>query len=30
MGESYTADSNLLSDLEGTEYEDAAAHIRTY
>lgn len=26
----YTADSNLLSELEGTEYEDAAAHIRTY
>lgn len=26
----YTADSNLLSDLEGSEYEDAVAHIQTY
>lgn len=26
----YTADGNLLDDLEGTEYEDVAAHIRTY
>lgn len=26
----YTADSSLLTDLEGTEYEDAVAHIGTY
>jgi predicted nucleic acid-binding protein len=26
----YTADRTLLTDLEGTEYEDAAAHIQTY
>jgi predicted nucleic acid-binding protein len=26
----YTADTTLLTDLEGTEYEDAAAHIQTY
>jgi len=26
----YTADTTLLTDLEGSEYEDAVAHIRTY
>lgn len=26
----YTADSNLLTDLEGTEYEDTVAHVKTY
>jgi predicted nucleic acid-binding protein len=26
----YTADATLLADLEGTEYGDAVAHIRTY
>jgi len=26
----YTADTTLLTDLEGTEYEDAVAHIQTY
>lgn len=26
----YTADTNLLTDLDGTEYEDAVAHVRTY
>lgn len=26
----YTADTNLLTDLEGTDYEDAVAHIKTY
>ncbi|AUX09635.1 PilT protein domain protein [Halalkaliarchaeum desulfuricum] len=26
----YTADSNLLTDLDGSEYEDAVTHIRTY
>jgi predicted nucleic acid-binding protein len=26
----YTADTTLLTDLDGTEYEDAVAHIQTY
>ena len=26
----YTADRNLLQDLDGSEYEDAVAHIQTY
>jgi predicted nucleic acid-binding protein len=26
----YTADGNLLADLEGSEYADAVVHIRTY
>ncbi len=26
----YTADGNLLDDLEGSEYEDVARHVRTY
>lgn len=26
----YTADTGLLTELEGTEYEDAVAHIQTY
>jgi predicted nucleic acid-binding protein len=26
----YTADTTLLTDLEGTEYEDAVTHIQTY
>jgi predicted nucleic acid-binding protein len=26
----YTADGNLLQDLEGSKYEDAVAHIQTY
>lgn len=26
----YTADGNLLEDLEGSEYEDTVVHIRTY
>jgi predicted nucleic acid-binding protein len=26
----YTADGNLLQDLEGSEYEDTVAHIQTY
>ena len=26
----YTADRNLLEDLDGTEYEDTVAHIQTY
>jgi len=25
-----TADGNLLQDLDGSEYEDSVAHIRTY
>jgi predicted nucleic acid-binding protein len=26
----YTADGDLLQDLDGSEYEDTVAHIRTY
>jgi predicted nucleic acid-binding protein len=26
----YTADGNLLQDVEGSEYENTVAHIRTY
>ena len=26
----YTADGNLLQDLDGSEYEDTVAHIQTY
>jgi len=26
----YTADTTLLTDLDGTAYDDAVAHIRTY
>ncbi|EMA12508.1 putative nucleic acid-binding protein [Haloarcula quadrata] len=26
----YTADGNLLQDVDGTEYADTVAHIRTY
>ena len=26
----YTADRNLLQDLDGSEYEDTVAHIQTY
>lgn len=26
----YTADTNLLTDLEGSQYEDAVAHIQHY
>ena len=29
-GTAYTADETLLQDLEGSEYEDAVAHIQTY
>ena len=29
-GTAYTADGTLLQDLEGSEYEDAVAHIQTY
>ena len=29
-GTAYTADETLLQDVEGSEYEDAVAHIQTY
>jgi predicted nucleic acid-binding protein len=29
-GTAYTADENLLEDLEGSEYADTVAHIQTY
>lgn len=29
-GTAYTADSTLLADLEGSEYEETVAHIRSY
>jgi predicted nucleic acid-binding protein len=29
-GTAYTADGKLLQDLNGSEYEDTAAHIQTY
>ena len=29
-GTAYTADGTLLQDVEGSEYEDAVAHIQTY
>jgi predicted nucleic acid-binding protein len=29
-GTAYTADGNLLQDLEGSEYEDTVVHVQTY
>ncbi len=29
-GTAYTADENLLQDIDGSEYEETIAHIQTY